>query len=255
LDAQTELREIFSHMRGLLRSYQEIGLDPPPVSVDLLSFPGISESKTGRAEAPRARVTKYKTPVPDRSALLKDLRARIGDCQRCKLGKGRTHLVFGEGSAEASLVFVGEGPGHDEDMAGRPFVGESGKLLTRIIEKGMGLTRRDVYICNVVKCHPPKNRDPEADEIEACIPFLREQLQIIRPVVICTLGRVAGQTLLGKAFKITEQRGQWRTYQHVPLMPTFHPAYLLRNPSAKREVWEDVKQIMKRIGLEVKTHG
>jgi uracil-DNA glycosylase family 4 len=255
LDRETEIREIFSQMRGLLRSYQEIGLDPPRVSADVLGFSGTPESKTVRPSALRAGETKDRAVVPDRSASLKDLRARIGDCERCKLYKGRTNLVFGEGSPEARLVFVGEGPGNDEDKVGRPFVGESGKLLTRIIEKGMGLTRQDVYICNVVKCHPPKNRDPETDEIETCIPFLIEQLQIIGPEVICTLGRVAGQALLGKTFKITEERGQWRSYQGIPLMPTFHPAYLLRNASAKRQVWEDIKQIMKRIGLEVKTHG
>ncbi len=164
-------------------------------------------------------------------------------------------MVFGEGSPEARLVFVGEGPGEEEDMAGRPFVGESGRLLTRIIENGMRLTREDVYICNVVKCHPPGNRDPEADEINACLPFLKEQLRIIGPAVICTLGRVAAHALLGKGFRITEERGKWRSYEGIPLMPTFHPAYLLRNESAKREVWEDIKQVMKRIGLEVKARG
>jgi uracil-DNA glycosylase family 4 len=255
LDTQTEIREIFSHMRGLLRSYQEIGLEPPPVSADILNSSRTHESTAVRPEDRHAGGRKDRAVVRDRSASLKDLRDRIGECQRCKLHKGRTHLVFGEGSPEARLVFVGEGPGHDEDLAGRPFVGESGKLLTRIIENGMGLTRDDVYICNVVKCHPPKNRDPETDEIETCIPFLREQLRIIGPEVICTLGRVAGQALLGTDFKISAQRGEWRSYEGIPLMPTFHPAYLLRNASAKRQVWEDIKQIMKRIGLEVKTHG
>ncbi len=239
-------------MRGLLRSYREIGLDPPPVSADALGFLSPDESNTARPAVPPARETKDVIVQKTRSASLKGLRDRIGDCQQCKLHKSRTHLVFGEGSPEARLVFVGEGPGHDEDMAGRPFVGESGRLLTRIIEKGMGLTRKDVYICNVVKCHPPKNRDPEKDEIEACIPFLTEQLDIIGPEVICSLGRVAGQALLGKDFKITAERGEWRSYEDIPLMPTFHPAYLLRNPSAKRQVWEDIKKIMKRIGLEVK---
>lgn len=255
MDTETEIREIFSHMRDLLTSYQEIGLDPPRVSADVLDFSRTHELTAVRPEARRAGERKGRAVVRDRSASLKDLRERIGKCQRCKLHKGRTHLVFGEGSHEARLVFVGEGPGHDEDMAGRPFVGESGKLLTRIIENGMGLTRQDVYICNVVKCHPPKNRDPEKDEMEVCIPFLREQLQIIGPEVICTLGRVAGQALLGTDFKISAQRGEWRSYEGIPLMPTFHPAYLLRNASAKRQVWEDIKQIMKRIGLEVKTHG
>ncbi len=255
MDTQRELREIVTQMRGLLRSYQEIGLDPPPISADVLGFLRTTESKTVRPSAPHGGEGKVRVVVPDRSTSLMHLRERIGDCQRCKLHKSRTHLVFGEGSPEARLVFVGEGPGYDEDMAGRPFVGESGKLLTRIIENGMGLTRSNVYICNVVKCHPPKNRDPEKDEIEACIPFLREQLRIIGPDVICTLGRVAGQALLGKGFRMTGERGQWRTYQGIALMPTFHPAYLLRNESAKREVWKDIKQIMQRIGLEVKAHG
>ena len=258
VNTEAEIRKIFSEMRGLLTSYQEMGLDPPPVSADVLNISMTSEPMPVRRPAPaspRAEETKDRAVVPDRAALLEALRERIGDCQRCKLHKGRTHLVFGEGSPEARLVFIGEGPGHEEDMAGRPFVGESGRLLTQIIEKGMGLTRKDVYICNVVKCHPPKNRDPEKDEIEACIPFLKEQLQIIGPQVICSLGRVAGQALLSTGFRMTAERGTWRSYLGIPLMPTFHPAYLLRNPSAKRLVWEDIKQIMVRMGLEVKSHG
>jgi len=176
----------------------------------------------------------------------------LGDCQRCGLHTGRTNLVFGEGNEKARLVFVGEGPGFDEDQEGRPFVGKSGQLLTRIIEKGMGLTRNDVYICNVVKCRPPGNRDPNPDESSVCLPFLKAQLDIIGPEVICALGRVACQALLGSGFRITRDRGHWRTYNDIPLMPTFHPAYLLRNPAAKRPVWDDVKSIMGKLGLEVK---
>ena len=149
------------------------------------------------------------------------------------------------------MGFVGEGPGRDEDLAGLPFVGEAGKLLTKIVA-AMGLTREEVYICNVVKCRPPKNRDPEEDEVETCLPFLKEQINLIKPQVICVLGRIAGQSLLGKEFKITRERGSWYTFMETPLMPTFHPAYLLRNPSAKRQVWEDIKKVMKRLGLEVK---
>jgi DNA polymerase len=160
-------------------------------------------------------------------------------------------LVFGEGSSKAQLVFVGEGPGREEDLAGRPFVGEAGQLLTNII-KAMGLSREGVYICNVVKCRPPHNRDPEEDEIEICMPFLKKQLTLIGPQVICTLGRIATQSLLDRKIKITEERGKWYTFMDTPLMPTYHPAYLLRNPSAKREVWEDVQRVMKRMGLEVK---
>jgi DNA polymerase len=139
-------------------------------------------------------------------------------------------------------------------MAGRPFVGEAGRLLTRIIN-AMGLTREEVYICNVVKCRPPRNRDPERDEVETCIPFLKRQLHIINPEVICVLGRVAGQGLLGKDFRITMGRGNWHSYVGMPLMPTYHPAYLLRNPSAKRQVWEDVQKIMLCLGLEVTNHA
>jgi len=235
-------------------SYEETGLDTPPVSA--ITGVLLKETVSRTVLAPsQGRSGEPTSGLQDPSALLSGLRERIGDCRRCRLFSSRTHLVFGEGSPRAKLVFVGEGPGQDEDRVGRPFVGESGKLLTRIIENGMGLTRNDVYICNVVKCHPPRNRDPEADEMEACIPFLREQLRIIGPEIICTLGRVAGQALLGKGFKITKNRGEWRSYEGTPLMPTFHPAYLLRNGSAKREVWMDIQQVMKRLGLEVKTHG
>jgi DNA polymerase len=186
---------------------------------------------------------------------LADLRAFIGDCRRCNLSKGRNHLVFGEGSPEARLVFVGEGPGREEDLEGRPFVGEAGKLLTDIIQKGMKLRRESVYICNVVKCRPPNNRDPEPEEIETCLPFLKKQIDIIRPEVICTLGRIAGQTLLKKEFRITRERGKWHRFNGIPVMPTFHPAYVIRNRSRERElkgmVWEDIKRIMEKLGLEI----
>lgn len=160
-------------------------------------------------------------------------------------------MVFGEGTPQARLVFVGEGPGKEEDLEGKPFVGEAGRLLTRIIH-AMGLTREEVYICNVVKCRPPNNRDPEEDEIRTCIPFLRKQLDLIRPQVICALGRVAARGLLEKEIKITQERGKWQSYEGIPVMPTYHPAYLIRNPSAKRPVWEDVQKIMTLLGMEVK---
>jgi len=187
--------------------------------------------------------------------MLEALQEFIGDCKRCKLHLGRKNLVFGEGNPRAGLVFVGEGPGRDEDIVGKPFVGEAGKLLTRIIVNGMGMQRENVYICNIVKCRPPRNRDPEKDEVETCLPFLEQQIRIIGPEVICTLGRVAAQTLLGDDFRITRGRGTWRSYNGIPLMPTFHPAYLLRNPAAKRAVWEDVQEIMRRLGMEVKTNA
>jgi uracil-DNA glycosylase family 4 len=153
-------------------------------------------------------------------------------------------------------VFVGEGPGREEDLAGRPFVGEAGNLLTDIITKGFRLKREEVYICNVVKCRPPNNRDPEPDEIEACLPFLKKQISLIRPRVICALGRIAAKALLGRECKITQERGKWFSFMGIPLMPTFHPAYVLRNPPEERRlkklVWEDVQKVMKELGLKVK---
>jgi len=181
---------------------------------------------------------------------LRQLREHIGDCQRCPLFEGRTHIVFGVGNPEADLVFVGEAPGRDEDLKAEPFVGRAGQLLTRIIS-AMGLTRDDVYICNVIKCRPPNNRDPLPPEIEMCEPFLIEQLRIIRPRVICALGSFASQTLLKSEIRISRLRGQFRDYYGVPLMPTYHPSFLLRNPDAKREVWEDIKKVMELLDLPV----
>lgn len=178
---------------------------------------------------------------------LSSVRAELGDCTRCKLYKGRSNIVFGEGNPKAVLVFVGEGPGQEEDQQGRPFVGAAGQLLTDIIVKGMKLRREDVYICNIVKCRPPDNRNPEQDEIEACEPFLKKQLQAINPAVIVALGNVAVKTLLKTDKGITALRGNWQTYEGIALMPTFHPAYLLRNPKDKKLVWEDIQKVMERM--------
>ncbi|MGD8700882.1 MAG: uracil-DNA glycosylase [Desulfosarcina sp.] len=175
---------------------------------------------------------------------LAGIRRDLGDCTRCTLCASRTHIVFGEGSPTAQLVFVGEGPGVDEDRCGQPFVGAAGQLLTKIIA-AMGLTRETVYICNIVKCRPPNNRNPEAEEIRHCLPFLKRQLAAINPRVICALGSVAARTLLETQTPISRLRGQFKTVMGIPVMPTFHPAYLLRNPEKKREVWNDVQQIMK----------
>ncbi len=182
---------------------------------------------------------------------LEDVRADLGDCQRCKLAPGRRHLVFGVGNPHARLVFVGEGPGADEDAKGEPFVGRAGQLLTEIITKGMHLRREDVYICNVIKCRPPGNRNPEPDEVAACEPFLVRQLQAIAPEVIVALGKFAAQTLLRSKTPITQLRGRWFDYQGIMLMPTFHPAYLLRNPGDKRLVWEDIQKVMRVLGLPI----
>lgn len=185
--------------------------------------------------------------LPDMEAL----RAHIGDCRRCKLAGSRTHLVFGVGRAPAALMFVGEGPGHDEDVQGEPFVGRAGQLLTEIITKGMKLRRADVYIANVVKCRPPENRNPEPDEIASCMPFLARQVEIVQPKVIVALGKFAAQTLLGVNTPITRLRGAWHDYRGVKVMPTFHPAYLLRSPGEKKVVWEDIKKVMAVLGLSV----
>jgi uracil-DNA glycosylase len=173
----------------------------------------------------------------------------IGDCTRCKLHKGRHKIVFGDGSPKADLVFIGEGPGADEDAQGLPFVGRAGKLLTQMIE-AMGLQRKDVYICNVVKCRPPQNRAPEPDEVETCSPYLIRQIDVINPKVLVCLGAVAAKTLLETNRGITQFRGQWLEWRGRKLMATYHPAYLLRNPNAKGEVWKDLQKVMAELGLQ-----
>ncbi len=177
---------------------------------------------------------------------LPELEASLKGCQECALCQERTNIVFGQGNPHAELVLVGEAPGREEDKRGFPFVGEAGQLLEKILF-AMGLKRDDVYICNVIKCRPPKNRDPLVDEIAACEQFLQRQLAIIKPRLIITLGRFAAHTLLQTDLPIGRLRGQWREYQGIPLMPTYHPAYLLRNPAGKRDVWQDVKQVMQRL--------
>ena len=182
-----------------------------------------------------------------KAASLEAIRAEIGDCTRCKLCKGRKNIVFGVGNPKARLMFVGEGPGRDEDIKGEPFVGAAGQLLNRMII-AMGLKREDVYIANVVKCRPPNNRDPEPDEVAACEPFLKAQIQSVKPEIIVGLGRYAVQTLLRDSTPVSRQRGKWREYEGTPLMPTYHPAYLLRNPAEKRPVWQDLQNVMQRLG-------
>jgi DNA polymerase len=184
------------------------------------------------------------------------IRDVLGACTRCKLHRqGRTQIVFGVGSATAELMFVGEGPGADEDRQGEPFVGKAGQLLTKIIEAGMGFRRAEVYIANIVKCRPPNNRDPEADEVAQCEPFLRAQIRSIGPKVIVTLGKHASQTLLRTSTPITRLRGRWSEYDGIPVMPTYHPAYLLRNPAEKRAVWEDVQEVLRKMGRPIPERG
>src|SRR5438067_579172 len=182
--------------------------------------------------------------------LLADLQAIATVCEKCKLSKTRTQVVYGVGNPNADLMFIGEAPGRDEDLKGEPFVGRAGQLLTDII-KAMKLTRDDVYIANVIKCRPPENRNPEPDELEACRPWIRRQIEIIQPKVIVTLGRFALQSLTEKGYAISSVRGQWLDYNGIKVMPTYHPAYLLRNPAAKKEVWSDMKKVMAELGIAV----
>jgi uracil-DNA glycosylase family 4 len=182
---------------------------------------------------------------------LERIREDLGECTRCRLHERRNKIVFGAGNPRAELVFVGEGPGHDEDVQGLPFVGRAGKLLTQMIE-AMGLRREDVYICNVVKCRPPENRKPEDDEVATCSPYLYRQLDVIAPKAIVCLGGTAAQALLKTKDSISRFRGTWFDFRNTKLLATYHPAYLLRNPAAKADVWKDLQKVMAVLGLEVK---
>jgi uracil-DNA glycosylase len=242
----TDPRDVVEH----LRYYADLGVE------------GFSRDRAWRARASAPSRAGAVTPTPDlraepasvlaphvtaparsRVEALAIVRTDLGECTRCKLHKGRIKLVFGTGNAEARLMFVGEGPGAEEDEQGVPFVGRAGQLLTQII-KAMGLEREDVYIANVVKCRPPGNRNPEPDEIEQCEPFLMRQMDVIKPAVVVALGKFAAQTLLRTTEPISKIRGRFHQVGDTRVMPTFHPSYLLRNPAAKREVWEDMKAVM-----------
>ena len=182
-------------------------------------------------------------------ASLEALKKAALSCEKCALHKTRTNVVFGAGSSSARLVFVGEAPGHDEDLAGLPFVGKAGELLTKIIE-AMGLSREEVYIANILKCRPPDNRPPEPGEVKACQEIVRQQIMAIGPKAVCTLGKFASQTLLGSETPISALRGAFHDYNGIPVMPTFHPAYLLRNPHEKKLVWADMQKLMKLLGTK-----
>jgi DNA polymerase len=207
--------------------------------------------KEGVAKSPAPQtVPAFASPrIASPQDALRAIRDEIGDCRRCKLAGGRTHIVFGVGNPRADLMFVGEGPGEDEDRKGEPFVGRAGQLLTEIITNGMGLRRSDVYIANVVKCRPPGNRNPEPDEIAACQPFLAAQIDAVAPRVIVALGKFAAQTLLATTMPISKLRGRWFDFRGRRLMPTFHPSYLLRTPSEKKLAWEDIKLVMQELDL------
>lgn len=220
---------------------------PAPVAVAAPDGKGVASSKTDLT-----RVVPAEKAAPNRNGpgCLEAVARDIEGCTRCALSEHRTHIVFGAGNPSARLMFIGEGPGADEDRQGQPFVGAAGRLLTKIIES-MTLDREQVYICNVVKCRPPGNRTPAPEEIGSCLPFLQRQIDAVAPEFICALGKVAVQTLLGTTGSIFEWRGKFHDYHGIRLMPTFHPAFLLRRPEHKREVWEDVKQLMRAMGTAV----
>ena len=197
----------------------------------------------------------YVYPELEKTMDLAALREFIGECTRCNLAPKRTNIVFGVGNPTAELMFIGEAPGADEDLRGEPFVGRAGQLLTDIIERGMGMTRAEVYICNVIKCRPPENRNPEGDEVAACEPFLFRQIDLVRPRVIVGLGTFAVQAVLKLKTPISKLRGIWHEVRGIKMMPTFHPAYLLRNPSEKRAVWADIQEVMKMLGRPIPQRG
>ncbi|HEX5085576.1 MAG TPA: uracil-DNA glycosylase [Blastocatellia bacterium] len=275
MNPREEIRELIVQAKEHLRYYSELGL----THIGAISVPGAPEPKRPEpsapaiiTQAPLAPEPKITMPTnPENAAAgslfgapplfdetsresaetqyanetLEDIRRDLGDCKRCKLFSTRTNIVFGEGSPKAELMFVGEGPGADEDATGRPFVGRAGQLLTKMIE-AIDLKREDVYIANVVKSRPPGNRTPESDEVKACIPFLFRQIAAIRPKLIVALGNPAMQALLDTKIGITKMRGNFQDYPRIPeikVLPTFHPAYLLRSPDKKREAWEDLKKV------------
>ncbi|MEW6377678.1 MAG: uracil-DNA glycosylase [Thermodesulfobacteriota bacterium] len=213
------IHEMISDLKAYLEYLKGMGIVSLPVSENITE-------KATRSE----------------SLSLAEVRKELGDCQRCKLHRTRRTLVFGEGNERAKLMVIGEGPGYDEDVQGRPFVGRAGQLLTKILQS-IYLQREEVYITNIIKCRPPQNRNPESEEIQQCYPFLLNQIHAIQPNIICALGTFAAQTLLKTDAKITALRGRFYELAGIKVLPTYHPAYLLRNPERKREVWEDMKKI------------
>jgi uracil-DNA glycosylase len=234
-DSREELRSLVRAFRMHLVALQE----------SQSGFHARNYEHVSQGDAAKSRSTEGRVPLSETIPLrtVDEVREDLGDCRRCNLHSTRQNLVFGEGDPHAPLVFVGEAPGEQEDLQGRPFVGRAGQLLTDII-KAMNLSRSQVYICNILKCRPPGNRNPNPDEIAVCEPFLIRQLEAIQPKVICALGTFAAKTLLKTETPISKLRGKFHIYQGIPLMPTFHPAYLLRNPAEKKQVWNDVKMIM-----------
>ncbi len=243
---------LLEQLKAHLEYFAESGIDgfaPKAVSGALKLAASVRDKSKSRAPRPQQPAPSTQTslfaesgPASVRDSSLEEVRDDLGDCRRCKLCQDRTHIVFGSGNPQARLVFVGEGPGADEDRQGLPFVGRAGQLLTRMIE-AIQMRRDEVYICNVVKCRPPGNRTPQEEEVAACSPFLVRQLAVLQPEVVCCLGLTAAQTLLQVRTPIGRLRGKIHSFRGARLVATYHPAYLLRNPAAKRDVWEDLKKI------------
>ena len=236
-------------LRELRGSLTELGAE----GIDVIGRPAPRAHKVRGPASPASSQGLLSPPLDpaaltDRAEGLQIIRKDLGECTRCGLHVARQNIVFGEGNPEAPVVFVGEGPGAEEDRTGRPFVGRAGELLTKIIES-VGWRREDVYICNIVKCRPPKNREPLLDEVATCRPYLEAQLMTIRPLVIVSLGKPASSTLLGRNIAITKTRGIWQEWNGIPLMPTFHPAYLLRNYTreTRQAVWDDLRAVRARV--------
>jgi DNA polymerase len=244
-----EIHNLGGELLAHLRWYRDLGVRMAAQVPGSIGARQAAAAPAGKGEAPAAApqprpiaASSLFDTIPAAAEDLETIRADLGECQRCKLHRTRTHIVFGMGDANAELMFVGEAPGADEDEQGLPFVGRAGQLLTKIIQ-AIDMRREQVYICNILKCRPPDNRNPESDEIAACQPFLFRQIGAVRPRVICALGTFGAQTLLRTKEPISKLRGRFIEFQGTKLMATFHPAYLLRNPNEKRKVWEDVQKI------------
>ena len=245
--------QMFASLTAYLQDLQESGVDGIPAEMMMTAEPDTAPQRTASAELEKESAMNHQLNAPEKHETLEQIRKDLGPCQRCKLGATRKNLVFGVGNPKARLVFVGEAPGADEDAQGEPFVGDAGKMLNRIIA-AMELKREEVYICNVVKCRPPQNRPPEADEIAACMPFLLRQMASIGPEVIVALGASAAHALLQSKVPISKMRGKFHDFHGIPLMPTYHPSYLLRtggNSDSFWSVWDDMKQVLQLLKLPV----
>jgi DNA polymerase len=252
VDTHTVKSQLWASLEAYLHDLQESGLDGIPANLVPAGF--MDESTRGTDSVlPGTGHKSVAALSAEKHETLEQIRKHLGDCQRCKLGRTRKNIVFGVGNPKARLVFVGEGPGADEDEKGEPFVGRAGGVLNRLIT-AMGLNRQDVYICNIVKCRPPGNRDPEQDEVSACSPFLLRQLRSINPEAIVALGKPASHTLLESKEPISKLRGKFRDFHGIPLMPTYHPSYLLRsggNSDSFWDVWDDMTQVLQLLKLPV----